>query len=110
MCGLLSAEQVEQFEAQIELSLADLHEEAKRQPRVDLKTAELVAARCRLLLEHYSEFSERERYLVTGAVRYFLLADDPFSDEHFATGFDDDAKIVNHVLEKLGIDGMFIEL
>lgn len=94
----------------VDLAIEKTRDDAQTSNRIDLPTAEEVAARCRLLLEHYEEFSPKEKALVAGAVRYFVVEDDPFSDDVFASGFDDDARVVNHVLELLGIDGMYIEL
>jgi uncharacterized membrane protein YkvA (DUF1232 family) len=107
---VLTSEERDQLKQMVGDSMAQVEENAREQYRIDLKTAREVASRCRLLLEHYEEFSDHEKSLVAGAVRYFVIDDDPLSDEIFATGFDDDAMVVNHVLEQLGIDGMFIEL
>ena len=110
MCAVVPDTEVLELEEQIGITLEKTRETAQQSTRVDLRTAEEVASRCRLLLEHYQEFSEAEKALVIGAVRYFVLEEDPFSDDIFASGFDDDARVVNHVLEQLGIDGMYIEL
>lgn len=110
MCAELTVPEVEELGHLIDIAIEKTRDEAQTSNRVDIVTAEEVAARCRLLLEHYEEFSSRERAMVVGAVRYFVVEEDPFSDDVFASGFDDDARVVNHVLEQLGIDGMYIEL
>lgn len=110
MCGVLTIEEIEELGNLVEIAIQKTRDDAETSSRVDLVTAEEVASRCRLLLEHYSEFSPKEKALVVGAVRYFVVEDDPFTDDIFASGFDDDAHVVNHVLEQLGIDGMYIEL
>jgi hypothetical protein len=55
-------------------------------------------------LEKYAEHSPAEQALIIGAVRYFAVADDPFDDATFASGFFDDIKVMNHVLERLGME------
>ncbi len=103
-------EEIDGLRELVDACIANTRDDAQESPRVDLRTAEDVAQRCRLLLDHYEEFTDDEKALVIGAVRYFVVDEDPFSDDVFASGFDDDAHIVNHVLEQLGIEGMFIEL
>lgn len=110
MCAVIPDEEVKELEHLVELAIEKTRDDAQNSNRIDLPTAEEVAARCRLLLEHYQEFTAKEKALVVGAVRYFVVEEDPFSDDVFASGFDDDAQVINHVLELLGIDGMYIEL
>ena len=108
-CEALPPEALEELSEMVTRSLERTRDEAATSPRIDIRMAEEIASRCRLLLEHYEEFSKEERALVVGAVRYFVIDEDPFSDDVFASGFDDDARVVNHVLEQLGIEGMYIE-
>lgn len=77
---------------------------------IDVKMAEEIAKRCLYLLKNFSTFSQEQKRLVTGGVCYFAVSDDPLSEEIFASGYDDDAKIINHVLEEIGIDDMYIDL
>lgn len=65
--------------------------------------------RSKFLLEHYSEFKPAQQPLIIGAVYYFALDKDASPDTEFATGFDDDAQVMNHVLEELGVVGQFID-
>lgn len=110
MCGLVSPEELSELSALLEQSIEKTRDLSLSSPRIDIRLAEEIASRCRLLLEHYQEFSDAEKMMIIGAVRYFVVDDDPFSDDTFASGFDDDAQVINHVLEHLGIEGMFIEL
>jgi hypothetical protein len=110
MCGQINSEELSELYILLEQSVEKTRELAASSARIDLRLAEEIASRCRLLLDHYLEFTEPEREYVVGAVRYFVLDDDPFSDDTFASGFDDDAQVINHVLEYLGIEGMYIEL
>jgi fructose-1,6-bisphosphatase len=45
-----------------------------------------------------------------GALRYFVSDDDSFSDLEFASGFNDDAEVMNHVLEELGLEQEVIDI
>ena len=62
------------------------------------------------LLEQYEERTPHERKLIIGAIKYFVGQDDPIPDQIFQTGLLDDAKVMNYVLEELGIEDRYIEL
>lgn len=62
-----------------------------------------IEAACRFMLDAYGDAGENERALIVGALRYCFIADDAISDEAFAAGYLDDVKVINHVLEKLGV-------
>ncbi len=65
---------------------------------------------CCFLLDKYQELSPKQRQLVIGAVRYFAVADDPFDDQTFASGLYDDKRVLNHVLEELGIEDRYLDV
>jgi uncharacterized membrane protein YkvA (DUF1232 family) len=75
-----------------------------------LVLAEEIAARCFFLLDRYAAAETEHRRLIVGAISYFVIDDDGAEDEGFATGFDDDARVINYVLEELGIDDQFIDV
>ncbi len=77
---------------------------------LDIHLAEEIVKRCLYLIDHFDDFSSSERRLAVGAICYFAVSDDPLSEEIFASGYDDDAKVMNYVLEELKIDDQFIEL
>ena len=110
MCGQITSDELSELGVLLEQAIEKTRDLSVNSARIDIRLAEEIASRCRLLLDHYQEFSEEEQVLVVGAVRYFVVDDDPFSDDTFASGFDDDAQVVNHVLEHLGIEGMYIEI
>ena len=56
----------------------------------------------------FTSNSSIERPKIAGAVRYFVAGDDPFDDSIFASGLFDDQRIVNHVLEELGLNEHFV--
>jgi hypothetical protein len=71
-------------------------------PETDLEMAEQVASSLEALIGSDQRFSGDERALIRGAVEYFLLLDDADSDLHDSLGFDDDARVVNSVLDHVG--------
>ncbi len=82
----------------------------KSDPRADLQSTLELAKCCNVLLDRYENFSDKQRALVVAAVRYFAGANDPLSDEEFASGLWDDKRIMNYVLEQLGIEDMYLKL
>lgn len=109
LCQPITDDGIGPLRAKVDSALQAIVQRA-RHFTVDLYMAKEVANRCHLLLDQYHGRSDEERALIAGAVRYFAVADDPLPDTVFATGLDDDAKIVNHVLERLGIEGHFIRI
>lgn len=110
LCESLSDEAAASLKEEVAKALQGLEQQRAENQFLDFGKAEALAEVCNMLLDHYSEFSAAEKALVIGAVRYFAISEDPLPEEHFATGFDDDIQVMNHVLEQLGIDGKFIDL
>lgn len=65
---------------------------------------------CKYLLENYSQYSDKHKELIIGAVRYAASSDDPFCDNTFASGLSDDKQVLNHVLEELGLHDRYLYL
>ena len=108
LCFPLPLDQVNELKLKVDDALRALVERARYEINIDLAMARQVVHSCHVLLDEYGTRTEKERALIVGAVRYFAIADDPLPDGTFATGLDDDAKIVNHVLEQLGIEESYI--
>lgn len=77
---------------------------------IDQTTLNALYDRSLLLLDLYPSRNNKEKSIIIGAIRYFAFAADPFPEEVFATGYNDDVKIMNHVLEELGLESHAIEL
>lgn len=75
----------------------------------NLNIAHELAERCHYLLDHYDTYSSDKQALIRGAVRYFVVQHDARDDTLPAVGFDDDIRVINFVLDKLGIEGKFLE-
>lgn len=110
LCEALPAEKVASYRDEVGTELERVKEAAQENPIISVRIAEALAERCYLLLDHYEQLGTAQRALAVGAIRYFALSKDAVSEEHFASGFDDDVKVLNHVLEELGIEDQFIEL
>lgn len=106
----VSEEEARAMIPQIDECLSKLKIESQKKRNINLELGIEIANTCRYLLSIYPKRSEKERALIIGAVRYFAFADDPFSETDFATGFDDDACVINHVLEALGIEERYLGL
>jgi uncharacterized membrane protein YkvA (DUF1232 family) len=61
-----------------------------------------------VLFEAYNDRDLEQKKLIVGAINYFIEDEDGLSDLEYYSGFDDDAQIVNYVLEELEIEGYFI--
>ena len=110
LCETLPVATMRDLQHEIDHCLEDIRERALTNKNIDIRYAEELSERSHYLVEHYEEFSPKEQSLIVGAIRYFAIADDPFSEDDFASGFIDDVKIMNYVLEELEIVGKFIEL
>lgn len=106
----IPADQAKALIPEIDICMQKLQESAAVRGGIDIGLAFEIADACKFLLEVYEERSEKERAKIIGAVRYFAFAEDPFSERSFATGFDDDARVVNHVLELLGIHDRYLSI
>ncbi len=64
--------------------------------------AEAIGSSLTRLLTDGTNFNAEQRSLIRGAVEYFLLADDASGDLDDVFGFDDDARVLNSMLERIG--------
>ncbi len=70
--------------------------------KTDVDMAERIATAFEALLDAELGFADDERALIRGAVEYFLLDDDADGDMEDPVGFDDDARVLNSVLDRIG--------
>jgi uncharacterized membrane protein YkvA (DUF1232 family) len=108
VCQSLPVEDLPTFQREFDEAIRELEGDPDFQRH--RKVVEALADRCRLMLKLYPHLSEKQKALVIGACRYVALVDDPLPEEVFASGFNDDIKIVNHVLEQLGVHDRFLPL
>ena len=110
LCVAIAQDEIPALQHRMEEMFVEDREENRDNPLYDARLSRHIEDRCRLLLHMYGEVSTRHRALILGAVRYCVATGDAMPDEHFATGKEDDARILNHVLEEIGITDQFIEL
>ncbi|MEM7271885.1 MAG: hypothetical protein AAF547_02290 [Actinomycetota bacterium] len=79
-------------------------------PSTDVETAELIATSLTGLIGSGHAFDDGDRAQIRGAVEYFLLTEDASGDIEDALGFDDDARVVNVVLDRIGRPEFTIDL
>jgi hypothetical protein len=79
-------------------------------PAVDVDTANRIAVTLGHLLDEPDSYGADERALLRGAVDYFVMRDDGEDDLRSPIGFDDDARVVNAVLDALGRSDLRVEV
>lgn len=110
LCELLTDEEVAELLPQVDECLSQLEREAQTNQTIDIKAARQLAELSKYLLSQYSTFSDEEKPLILGAVRYFAVSEDSLSEQVFVTGFTDDIKVMNHVLEEIGREDLVMAL
>jgi uncharacterized membrane protein YkvA (DUF1232 family) len=108
-CECISLEKLNSLKDSLIESYSRLNKNADTNDFIDKKALVALYERALFLIDSYDSFDERQQALVVGAIRYFILDDDGIDDEVFATGFADDIKIMNYVLQEIGIEDQFIE-
>ncbi len=108
LCIETSESELEQMGEVVDLHLVQIREAATA--TTDVETAELVAEAIRKLLSFTDQFDGSERAMVRGAVEYFILNDDASDDLDDALGFDDDARVLNSVLDRIGRSELRVNL
>ncbi|MBM3684091.1 MAG: hypothetical protein FJW83_06065 [Actinobacteria bacterium] len=82
---------------------------AERFPASDLETAERIADVLDGLLDEPHRWQDDERALLRGVVGYFVQRAGGNDDLADAIGFDDDARVLNAVLDALGLGDRRVE-
>jgi hypothetical protein len=104
VCEALPADSIDDYHKEVDEVLAKCREVAKNNTTINIPLAEEIANRAHILLDHYKEFDEKKRALVVGAIRYFAVMDDALPADVFASGMNDDANVMNYVLEEVGLE------
>ena len=78
---------------------------------IDVNLADCISRRCLILLnEHWEVESEQNRQLIQAACCYFVESDDDDDDFESVFGFDDDAELLNLILEHFERDELLIQI
>lgn len=108
LCLPTTVDELIELRTVVELHLQQIRDHAG--PAADVETAERIATALSQLLSTEDAYKPDERALIRGAVEYFLLADDASGDLEDALGFDDDARVLNSVLDRVGRSDLRVEL
>ncbi len=100
LCLPTSSSELAELAGVVRMHLVHVRDQATA--RTDLEMAEKVGAAFEAVLTSTDGFAADERALMRGAVEYFLMAEDASGDLDDVMGFDDDARILNSVLERVG--------
>lgn len=106
----IPSDEIEELRKKVEFCYNGFVETSRKDETFDLKSAQDLVNCCHFLLNSYDDYNDDLKAQVIGAVRYFAIADDPFDDATFASGFHDDKKIMNYVLEELEIHDRYLDL
>jgi uncharacterized membrane protein YkvA (DUF1232 family) len=110
LCEPLPVDALDEIRADFENCVKSMLAEAGPESRISPKMIEQISDCCRYLFEVYPNHSREQQALIIGAVRYFIVIDDALPDTLYASGLDDDARVINFVLEELGIEDRYIAL
>ncbi len=108
LCIETSSEELAQLVSVVDMHLDHIRNNAG--PATDVETAETIGASLNRLLTSGIEFAVDSRSQIRGAVEYFLLTDDADGDMDDALGFDDDARVLNTVLDRIGHPEFAVDL
>ena len=108
LCIETSDEELRQLISVVDMHLD--HIKSNAVPATDVETAEMIGASLSSLLTSSIEFDGDSRSQIRGAVEYFLLTDDADGDIEDALGFDDDARVLNTVLDRIGHPEFAVDL
>jgi uncharacterized membrane protein YkvA (DUF1232 family) len=103
LCEALPPDTVPQLKEELESFYENILLAADDRPLVNKDLVRDLYDRASFLLDRYPHLAPPHRALVIGALRYFVSNDDSFPDLEFASGFHDDAEVINYVLEELDL-------
>ena len=109
-CEELPDERVAEFIPEVREVVKHFGGLAQKFPMLDMHRVQQLGQVCIELLRIYPEHEAADKKLIVGAVRYFASTDDAISETAFASGLDDDARVMNHVLEQVGREDLIIDL
>ena len=109
-CEPLPIEAVAAVREELDKEVEKLIHSATKNQKIELRLVNALYLASKALLDQYEKYSEEEKAMIIGAIRYFVISDDPFPDTDFASGFLDDAKVMNYVLDQLGEEELIIDI
>jgi len=110
LCHSFPADSIPQLRLGIDAALERLSKTASDDylgPHIG--TARRIAERLNYLIDNCGKFPRQKLPLIVGAIRYFIIEEDAVPDSTPLVGFDDDIQVLNHVLEELGLEHLFVQ-
>jgi len=99
------------LEALIEKYADDIEQAACNRGDLDVNLAECISRSCKTLLnEEWDRAEDFGKRLIQAACYYFVESDDQDGDLESVYGFDDDAEVLNEVLELLNRPDLTVQI
>lgn len=110
LCQNLSQEAINELEVEVEKYKDKLYAVSTEHGGIDIDLLNGLYRSSKYLMSEFGRLDEEQRKLAIGAIQYFIAEDDPLGDLDFESGLNDDARVMNHVLEKLGYMEQIIKI
>lgn len=110
LCMAVPAAEVARLSACVAGHLQVIKEALRQNEFLDLELAEAVTNALLALLADYAQCPADHQALIAGACRYFVRMDDIKPDTASILGLDDDAEVLNYVLETIGRTDLKVEV
>ena len=99
------------LEALISAYADDIEQAAHKRDDLDVHLADCISRCCTILLnEEWDKAEDSGKRLIQAACHYYVESDDQDGDLESVYGFDDDAELVNEVLELLNRQDLTIQI
>lgn len=110
LCNALAPVDVSLVKAEVEYHVQAIRLAARRNEFLDVAAAERLGATLVALLDQYPTYPEQHQALIAGAARYFAREQDVDPDTTSLLGLDDDALVLNFVLDAIGQPELKVQL
>ena len=110
LCELCNGEELAALKAEVNEQSRVLRDAPDSFIGPSLEMLDQIVEASEMLLQQYESASDDHRKLIVGALRYFVAKEDAIPDDISTVGLDDDARVLNYVLELLEIEGGGISL
>jgi len=89
----------------------DIEQAASNRGDLDVNLADCIARSCKTLLnEEWDRADDPAKRLIQAACHYFVESDDQDGDLGSVYGFDDDAEVLNEILELLNRTDLIVQI
>lgn len=110
LCAAVPVAETKALSGKITTHVQAVSEALRTNEFIDLTLAKALASILQTILAEYSHYPLAQQALIVGAVRYFLYDGDANPDTASVLGFDDDAVVINYVLELINRPELKVEV